>query len=288
MRTLAVITACWVLLCSPAAIADAVAVRVHQLGNDRSARVRLAAVVSLSKERDPRAVIAVAGALRSDRDKGIRRVSALALARMINARTARDAIALALSALEGAAANDRSADVSAAAANTLRRVRRYRRLIPRHKPGPPVFVNIDRTIDQSKHLTKNSAARLNRIVKRNVERTGYATSWPGGLPTSADLASSRSRAFIVASTVKRITITKVGSRTQIGCTFSIRIAPWMGRDGGERWEANRAASASGSAKATTGSRPRDVSHGVYDCLEAVAEDLTSRRVVPFLRRIAAN
>jgi len=288
MRTVAVITACWVVLCTPAAMADPVGTRVHQLGNDPSGRVRLAAVASLVKERDPRAVIAVAGALRNDSDRGIRRVAALALARMINARTAPDAIALALAALDAAKANDASADVSAAAANTLRVVGRYRRKARgRYKPGPPVFVNIDATIDQSKQVPANGRARLEKIVKQNVERTGYATSWPGGLPTSAELASSRSRAFIVASTVKKVVITKVGSQTQIACTFAVRIAPWTGRDGGEQWEANRAASASGSAKATVSNRPRDVNNGVTDCLEAVAEDVIARQVVPFLKRLAS-
>ena len=64
------------------------------------------------------------------------------------------------------------------------------------------------------------------------------------------------------------------------------MAPWSGKDGGEKWEANRAASASGSAKATTGNKERDIQGGVRDCIEAVAEDVTSRQVMPFLKRIA--
>ena len=74
----------------------------------------------------------------------------------------------------------------------------------------------------------------------------------------------------------------------IACTVAIRIAPWGGRDGGERWEANRAASASGSAKATTSNRDRDIKSGVRDCVEAVTEDVTSRQVVPFLKRLAGS
>ena len=66
----------------------------------------------------------------------------------------------------------------------------------------------------------------------------------------------------------------------------MRIAPWTGNDGGEKWEANKAASASGSAKAQTGNSQREIDGGVRDCLEAVAEDVTTRQVVPFLKRLA--
>ncbi len=295
MRALAVITACWLLLCAGRAHGDPISTSVIQLGNDPSQRARLAAALSLSKSHDPRAVIALAGSLRNDADNGIRRVSALALARMIDAKTAPDALELAFASLDNAAANDGSADVSAAASNTLRGISKFRPRKGKAPPkatvkgtGPPVFVNVDATVDQSKQLPAGGGARLEKIVKENVQRTGYATTWPaGGLPTSTELVSAGSRGFIVASTVKTIQITKVGSQTQIACTVAVRIAPWTGRDGGERWEANRAASASGSAKATTSNRPRDVNAGVSDCLEAVAEDVTSRQVVPFLKRLAS-
>jgi hypothetical protein len=150
-----------------------------------------------------------------------------------------------------------------------------------------VFVNIDVSTSQSKQLPSDTSDRLSRLLRKNVESTGYATSWPGGLPTQAELASSRSRAFIVAGTVKKVEITKVGGKTQIACTVAVRVAPWTGKDGGERWEANRAASASGSAKAMTGNRDRDVQDGLRDCVEAVAEDVTSRQVMPFLKQIAS-
>ncbi|MBA2540374.1 MAG: HEAT repeat domain-containing protein [Deltaproteobacteria bacterium] len=294
MRALAVFTACWLLLSIGSASADSIKDSIRQLGTDPSQRVRLAAALNLSKERDPRAVIALAGSLRNDADNGIRRVSALALAKMIDARTAPDAVQLAFTALDDAMANDRSADVSAAAANALRSVGKFRPVKASRTPkkkgsGPPVFVNVDTTIDQSKQLPAGGGARLEKILKDSVQRTGYATTWPGGgMPTGADLESSSSRGFIVATTVKKIQITKTGSQTEISCTVAVRIAPWTGKDGGERWEANRAASASGSAKATVGNSPRMVNNGVNDCIEAVAENVTQQQVVPFLKRLAST
>ena len=123
------------------------------------------------------------------------------------------------------------------------------------------------------------------FVKRRVEHTGYATSWPGGLPTQTDLTSAHARAFIVASTVKKIEISKQSRQTQVSCKLEIRVAPWSGSDGGEHWEANKSASASGSAKAMTGSSDREIAGGVRDCLEAVAEDVTDRQILPFLKRL---
>ena len=284
MRVLAVLAASC-LLCIRAAAADPIDTGVRQLARDNTYKVRLAAALSLSKSKEPRAVIALASALRNDEEATIRRVSVLALEKMIDPRTADDAKELGIAALENAAANDGDAKVRENASRALKALAGLRR--KRHSNAPPVFVNIDNTTDQSNKLPSGVGARLTRIVKTSVERTGYATTWPGnGLPTAADLSSSRSRGFIVASTVKKVDITKAGSQTQIACTVVLRVAPWNGSDGGERWEANRAASASGSAKATTGPRDRDIQSGVRECVEAVAEDVTARQVVPFLKRLA--
>jgi hypothetical protein len=285
-RVLAVLAAC-LLVCARTAEADTVDTNIRQLSSDAGYKVRLAAALGLSKSKDARAVIAVADALAHDDDATIRRVSALALEKMIDARTPDDARELALTALDQAAARDADAKVRATATSTLRTLGAFRRKGTTKGGKPNVFVNVDPTTDQSRKLPTGSGERVTKIVKKSVESTGYATTWPGGLPTSAELTASRSQGFIVASTVKRIDIVKAGARTQIACTVAIRVAPWSGRDGGERWEADKAASASGSAKATTGSRDRDIQSGVRDCIEAVAEDVTARQVVPFLKRLAS-
>jgi hypothetical protein len=284
MRVLAVTAACLVL-CTRMAAADAIDVNVRQLERTGNYKVRLAAALSLSKSRDARAVIALATALRNDAEVSVRRVAAVALEKMIDARTPADARDIGAGALEHAARADRDARVRETAARGAKALAGLRRKIGK-TTKPAVFVNIDPTTDQSKRLPSGTSDRLTRLFRKSVESTGYATSWPGGLPTQAELTSSRSRAFILAGTVRKIEITRLGGRTQIACTVAVRVAPWNGKDGGERWEANRAASASGSAKATTGNRDRDVQGGLRDCVEAVAEDVTARQVLPFLKRIA--
>ena len=170
--------------------------------SSRSQKVRLAATLALSKSKDARAVLAVSGSLTHDDDATIRRVSALALEKMVDAATAEDARELALDALERAAARDRDAKVKSTAADTLKSLAGLRR--KRASAMPSVFVNIDGAIDQSRKAPKDAPARVVKIVKRGIERTGYATSWPGGLPTSRELSQNNAQAYIVAANVKKI------------------------------------------------------------------------------------
>ncbi|HSD88296.1 MAG TPA: HEAT repeat domain-containing protein [Kofleriaceae bacterium] len=296
-RALAVLTAC-LLLSAGSARADQIDQNVKELATGRPSKVRLAATLSLSKSKDPRAVLAVSGALEKDDDPTIRRVAALALEKMIDQSTAADARELALDALERTSRSDGDAKVKATAASTLRALSGLRKSKTSSSSStssgsanskPSVFVNIDPAIDQSKKAPKDAPDRVVKIVRKSIEsKTGYATSWPGGLPTSKDLSSNKSQAYIVASTVKKIEVTKGPRQATIACTVAIRVAPWGGKDGGEKWEANRAASASGSAKAMTGNSDRDISSGMRDCLEAVAEDVANRQVVPFIKRLATN
>jgi hypothetical protein len=281
-----VVAAVWLLLCGGAARADTIDTSIRQMSAS-GYKVRLAAALALSKSRDPRAVIALADALIKDGDSTIRRVAALALGKMIDEQTAEDARELGLDALAAAAVRDADQKVKATALRArqdLAGLRRKRHETKAEKPD--VFIKLDAATDQSKVAPSDAGERLTRIVKKSVERTGYATSWPGGLPTQTELANNRARAFIIASTVKKIQISKISRQTEISCRVEIRIAPWSGSDGGEKWEANKAASASGSAKATTGNSDREIAGGVRDCLEAVAEDVTARQVLPFLKRLA--
>ena len=286
-RALAVMTACLLLpLWLGTARADAIDQSVREL-QAASQKIRFAAALALSKSKDARAVLAVSGALNNDGDPTIRRVSAFALEKMIDASTADDARELAFEALDRAARSDPDAKVKATASATLKSLAGLRKAAKSTKPA--VFVNIDSAVDQTTKAPKDAPDRVIKIVRKSIEKTGYATSWPGGLPTNKELAQSKSQAYIVAANVKKIDVTKGARQTTIACTVAIRVAPWSGKDGGEKWEANKAASASGSAKAmTNGNSDRDVNAGMRDCLEAVAEDVTNRQVVPFLKRLAAT
>ena len=268
---------------------DTIDKNADKLAHNSSYRARLAAALALSKTNDARAVVALATALDRDESPMIRRVAALALSKTVDARTSDAARKIALDSLDHAVATDGDEKVKDTAKTTLMALSGLRRVASPKKDNnrmPEVFVTIDATTDLSRRAPSDAPARITRVVKHGIERTGYLTSWPGGLPSSADLVTANSLAFIVASTVKNIKTSQVGSRTKIACTVAIRIAPWQGKDGGERWEASKAASASGSATAMTGNTDQEIAGGVTACLETVSENVTARQVLPFLKRIA--
>jgi len=149
-----------------------------------------------------------------------------------------------------------------------------------------VFVNVETANDITKRAASTTAS-LTKVVRGTVKAKGYSVDWPGGPPTKAELTDSGALAFVVGTTVKTIDITAKGSQTEVKCTLAIRIAPWNGTDGTEAWEANRAASASGSAKAVTGSNDKAIAGGIRDCVEAVGQEITTRQVVPFIKRLAS-
>lgn len=280
---------CLVMFAIPAA-ADTVDRNAIRLATGNTYRVRLAAALALSRRSDGRAVLALSTALNNDRQPAIRRVSALALSKIVNSRTPEDERDVALGALDKAIAADEDPRVRDTAKKALRALSGLRRIAKRAPRAGrrDVFVTIDATTDQSKRAPSGASERVTKVVKKGIERTGYSTSWPGGVPTSKQLITANSRAFIIASTVKHIGTASLGRQTQIACTVAIRVAPWDGRDGGEKWEASRAASALGSATAVTGNTDREIAGGVTACLETVSADVTARQVLPFLDRLATT
>ncbi len=153
--------------------------------------------------------------------------------------------------------------------------------------APPIFINVDVTTDQTGRLPPHEVARLTNLVEDTVQQTGYATSWPGPLPTSAELRTRHSRAFAVASSVTQVDVMKRGARVHIACQVSVTISPWNGTDGDERWAAGSTAHASGTGNVTAGPSRAQLERAIQDCTRQLVEDLTSRQVLPFLRRVAS-
>jgi hypothetical protein len=264
--------------------ADEIDDQVALLGGGGGYKIRLGAALSLAKSRDTRAVTALAVALERDGESTIRRVAALSLGQL-GADVAKKARERAQVALEKAARADKDARVRDTAAEALARLSGAG---PAPTDAPAVFVNVGGATDLTRKAPADAARRLEGAVRSTVKRTGYAVDWPGGLPTMSQLAQKNTQAFFVAATVAVLDIDKTQARAEVACTVSIRVAPWQGSDGKEKWEASRAASAKGSGKATTGSSDAAVAGGIRDCILTVGEELTARQVVPFIKRLAAN
>ena len=279
-----------VLVLAPVpARADQIDDEARQLGSAPGYKRRLAAVLALSKSHEGRAVAALARALTQDGEAQIRRVAALALAKAVDATTPADARDAAFAALDRAVA-DRDQKVREIASGTLQKLAPLRPRAPRTGDAPDVYVHVGDAGDLSSKAGVDTLTRLRKTVRQVVARRApdVATEWPGKLPTAKQLTGAGTRAFIVAATVSALEIKRDGGKATIACTVSVRIAPWGGTDGAEKWVAHKAASASGSGKAMTGNSPAQITGGIRDCVLAVAEEVTAKQVVPFLKRLVAD
>ncbi|MBP9085724.1 MAG: HEAT repeat domain-containing protein [Kofleriaceae bacterium] len=284
---------CWICICAALAVlllalrtaaADAIDATIKEL-NSSNYKSRLSAALTLAKSSDARAVTALIGVLQSDQDSALRRVAAIALGRGVDGLP--DASVEKVRAALTVATKDTDTKVRASATAALKSMPAA---TPSGSKGAPpaVFVHIDRVGDDSKQASAASITLVSKNVRRAIEDNGFATVWPGGSPSKAELVASRAHAFIVVSTVKKIVVKKKARQAEVSCTVAIRVSPWTGRDGNEVWEANKSASASGSAKTITSNSASEIAAGMQDCLDTLADDITRRQVTPFLRKIAGT
>lgn len=287
--TFAIVVA--IATCAPApARADLVDEEARQLVTASGYKRRLAAVLVLAKSHDRRAVLALAGALRNDKEAQIRRVAALALSKAIDETTPADAREQAFAALEAARDGDRERKVKELAGKTLERLAALRRPTMPIADAPGVYVHLIEGVDQSRQAPADALGKLLKTVRATVGRRAkeVATEWPGGLPSANDLRSAGARAFVVAPSIAKLAVSKKGNQAEVECTVAIRVAPWGGTDGSEKWSAQKAAQASGTGKAITSTSPAAIAMGMKDCVLAVAEDVTAKEVVPFLRKLIGD
>ncbi|MEM9490348.1 MAG: hypothetical protein AAGC55_14475, partial [Myxococcota bacterium] len=110
----------------------------------------------------------------------------------------------------------------------------------------------------------------------------------GKQPTKAQLRRSKTKAYMVGTQISALQIRKKGNSAEVACTVSIRVNPWEGKGGKERWTANQTAQAKGAGKVTGSGTSRGIANSTRDCVLAVAEQVAAQQIVPFLRRVAAT
>ncbi|MEJ7597377.1 MAG: hypothetical protein WKG01_05660 [Kofleriaceae bacterium] len=147
-----------------------------------------------------------------------------------------------------------------------------------------MYVHVDRISDPAHKLPGRAEEHVTGAVQQALTEGELATAWPGELPKSAELELRGSRAYIVAATVHEVKIDRSGRRAKIECRVGIRVSPWYGVDGGEKWEGTNTATAMGSAHVST--RADDTEQGVRDCVSEVAQTVVANRIVPFLHDAA--
>lgn len=280
------------LLAAAPAQADKIDSVARQLRDGRPYKVRVSAALVLAKHNDKRAIIALARALREDEESTVRRIAALSLGSLINARLDRATQLAAFEALERASKRDRDAGVRKGATSaldrargTMQRARAVTKPQPMRQTGRDVFVHVARATDATRQLPSNSAETVQEAVRGSLRRFAPDYQQSNATPSQAELSSRRLRGFRVGAQVAKVAVQSRGHLAEVRCTVSVRVSPWTGSDGAERLVANESASATGNGKVS--SSRRDTKRAALDCAVAVTEELTARQVVPFLRRVAA-
>jgi hypothetical protein len=266
-------------LAAPPAHAESTDEYIASLGKGGTPKVRIAALLALTTSTDARAMAAMCKALGKDADAGVRLVAARSIGKALASTSSTSQRAGGIAALKTASTADKDAKVRAAATELLAagvgagRADPCRRRDRRHQAGG-----------------RRAGAHHLQRARRDRPPRFTPTQWPGGAPTKAQLTARGAKAFIVASSVTAVTVTRKGAGNQIGCTVQVRVAPWSGKDvgGGERWVADKAAAATGSATIVAATAPRATELAIRDCVAAVAEELTGSKIVPFLKKVAGK
>lgn len=283
------------------ASADKVDKQVEQLHKGMPYKVRLSAALYLAKQRNKRAVRALAVALSNDVESTVRRICALSLATLIDVDLDRRTQKAALAALDRASKKDQDRRVRENAQTSLHRLKP---LIARLRGGKQssakvaetttttsqssgsVFVHVPKPNDLSHQLPSGSVESVQAALRGSLKRHAPDYVQATSPPSKAELTSRQLRGFRIGAQVAKVAVESSGSLANVRCTVSVRVSPWSGSDGGERLVADESASATGNGMVST--RARDVKRAAAECAVAVTEELTARQVVPFLRRVAST
>ncbi len=265
------------------AYADRIGMQAKQLQYSRNFKIRLSAVVSLAKTRDPRAIEAMSHALMRDRSSTIRRVAALSLGKMIDTSVRRRVRARGLKSLKFALQNDNDRRVRRNARRSLKQLVVLRR-IGKH---PRRFVTVSRPKDKSRRVPRRVKRSMRRLLRFTIQSSvpRFAQKWPSGrLPTRSELRAAGTSAFAVRPIVQKLRVRRNGTSARVSCSVKIRVGPWDGKGSRERWVASKTAKASGSGMVTGRNSSRGIEQSKMRCVLAVLEQIANKQVVPFLKR----
>lgn len=283
VRIAAVTAVLVILFRTPLAHADAVDSLIEQL-EDSSDKIRLSAALNLTKLGDTKAILPLAKALGNDSDKNVRSAAAVGLGKLITASTKPNVKKLAMSALTKAAAGDSSEFVKAQAEKALKAL---------GGTAPPdtngggsgggggggggggIYVNIGPMSSKTGNAAADPKLRtlMNKVATKTMGRAPHMpTTWPGGLPTKAQLASKKVDGFYVDGTLNEVKVTTSGSTSTVSCKVSMLLASFPDK--------SVFGFLNGGAKVQGSSSQRDIDLGMEDCVSAVMEDLIAKKIIP--------
>ncbi len=280
VRVVAITAVLLILFRTPLAHADAVDSLIDQLESS-SDKVRLSAALNLTKLGDAKAILPLAKALGNDSDKNVRSAAAVGLGKLITSSTKANVKKLAMAALTRAAADDDSEFVKAQAEKALKALGGTAPETTSNSGksggggGGGIYVNIGPMSSKTGNATADPKLRtlMNKIATKTMGRAPHMpTTWPGGLPTKAQLATKKVDGFYVDGTLNEVKVTTSGSTSTVSCKVSMLLASFPDK--------SVFGFLNGGAKVQGSSSQRDIDLGMEDCVSAVMEDLIAKKIIP--------
>jgi hypothetical protein len=276
---LALIVLAAAVMRAPEARADDVATLIAQLGNS-SDKIRLSAVLNLTKLGDPRGIDPLIQTLKNDSDKNVRGTAAKGLGALVTASVKDKQRAAAVQALT-AASNDPNAFVAAQASRALAAINAIAPATPPKSGGGGgggIYVNIGPM--SSKTNSPNDAklrAMMGKIATKTLSKEpSLPTTWSGGgVPTASALAQKNVMGFYIDGTLNQLTVTTSGSTATISCKVNMLLADFPNK--------SIFGFLNGGAKVQGSSSPKDIELASEDCVSAVVEDLIAKKIVPTIK-----
>lgn len=263
--------------------ADGLEALVVQVRGGADYKERLGAALNLTRLGDPRAIPALAEVLGRDADRNVRAAAAVGLGKLVTAQVQGEPRARALAALRAAAERDANEVVKAQASRALAAIAATGAGTgDAARPGGGAYVNVGPMASQ---IGEGDDA-LRELMRQTTEQTlgrvarEYATTWPGGAPTRAQLDQAHVSGFYVDGTVNQVTVKDAGSGVLVSCKIKMLIASYP--------EKSMFGFLSGGAAVEAGRAPAELASARTDCVAAVVEDLVSKKIVPTIKNSVAG
>jgi hypothetical protein len=249
----------------------------QQLESGDSDKVRLSAALNLTKLGDPRAIPPLAKALGNDRNEAVRGAAAVGLGELVNDKIKSNIKNLAVASLKKAAASDPSHLVRDQADNALKAIgvtgTSQVQTPPSAKGG--IYVNIGPMASKTGSAANDAKfkALMVKIATKTMEKvaSNMAITWPGGVPTQAQLQAKSTMGFYVDGTVNELKVKQSGSSATVSCKINMLLASFPDKSIFGLLNGGASVQASGSA---------DIALAGEDCVSAVIEDLIAKKIVP--------
>lgn len=242
-----------------------------------SERVRLSAVLNLTKLGDVRAIDPLVKVIANDSDKKVRSAAAVGLG-VLGASASKAQKAKAIAALEKAASNDASEFVKAKAEDSLKKLGSAGGgSSPTPRGGSSVYVSIGPMSSKTGNsaadakfralIVKTAGSTLTRSAPKMLQK------WSGSLPTTPQgFAAKGYSAFFVDGTLNELKVQTSGNTATVSCKISMLLASFPDKA--------IFGMLNGGAKVQGSSAARDVDLAGEDCVTAVVEDLIAKKIVP--------